>query len=215
MGGHNDESHNHNDVGNFIVYADGRPVLVDAGAQTYTAQTFSSRRYELWNNQSGFHNLPTINGVMQREGATYSAVDVAYEADDRAARLTLDLARAYPEAARVQRWQRAITLHRDESVEVSDEYRLEAFVEPFTLNYLTPLAPDAAEPGRVLLREVDGRGRVFALVYDSERFVPSVERIAVADTRMRGSWGETLHRVVLTSKRSVLSDAFSIRLEAR
>jgi len=40
-GGHNAESHNHNDVGNFIVYADGYPALIDVGVETYTAKTFS------------------------------------------------------------------------------------------------------------------------------------------------------------------------------
>ncbi|MHC4401856.1 MAG: hypothetical protein ACYTG0_19460, partial [Planctomycetota bacterium] len=30
-GGHNGQSHNHNDVGNFILYADGRPFLIDVG----------------------------------------------------------------------------------------------------------------------------------------------------------------------------------------
>src|SRR5581483_5025075 len=36
QGGHNDESHNHNDVGNFIVYYNGLPVLIDVGRGTYT-----------------------------------------------------------------------------------------------------------------------------------------------------------------------------------
>src|SRR2546430_9673482 len=35
-GGHNAQSHNHNDVGNFIVYGDGRPVLIDLGVETYS-----------------------------------------------------------------------------------------------------------------------------------------------------------------------------------
>lgn len=212
-GGHNDESHNHNDVGNFIVYAGGRPVLVDAGAQTYTAQTFSSRRYELWNNQSGYHNLPTINGVMQQEGAKYAAQDVTYEAGDRFARLTLDLARTYPDAARVERWQRTVTLHRGEDVEMGEDYRLLAFVQPFTLNFLTPLKPEATEPGRVRLPDPGG-ARSYVLVYDADRFTPSTETIAVRDTRMRGSWGETLYRLVLTSKKNVLSDKLAIRLQS-
>ena len=42
-GGHNAESHNHNDVGNFIVYSDGRPLLIDVGVGTYTSKTFSAR----------------------------------------------------------------------------------------------------------------------------------------------------------------------------
>ena len=72
-GGHNAQSHNHNDVGNVLVFADGQPVLVDAGAPTYTAQTFSSKRYDHWAFQSAFHNLPTINGVMQGVGRSFAA----------------------------------------------------------------------------------------------------------------------------------------------
>ena len=62
-GGNNDESHNHNDVGNFVTYIDGKPVLVDVGVETYTRKTFSPQRYEIWTMQSGYHSLPTINGV--------------------------------------------------------------------------------------------------------------------------------------------------------
>src|SRR5699024_10175363 len=60
-GGHNGESHNHNDVGSFILYYDGKPAIVDAGVGTYTAKTFSSQRYEIWTMQSLFHNLPVVN----------------------------------------------------------------------------------------------------------------------------------------------------------
>lgn len=34
-GGHNDESHNHNDVGTFIIALDARPLVIDAGVGTY------------------------------------------------------------------------------------------------------------------------------------------------------------------------------------
>ena len=37
-GGHNGESHNHNDVGSFVVFLDGNPVAVDIGNMTYTAK---------------------------------------------------------------------------------------------------------------------------------------------------------------------------------
>ena len=46
-GGHNAESHNHNDVGDFLLYANGEPILIDAGRGNYTARTFSPQRYEL------------------------------------------------------------------------------------------------------------------------------------------------------------------------
>jgi hypothetical protein len=213
-GGHNDESHNHNDVGNFIAYYDGAPVLIDAGAQTYTAATFSSRRYELWNNQSGFHNLPTINGVMQHDGRAFEARDVKYDAAAQMARLSLDLAGAYPETAHVQSWRRTITLHRGRDVEVDEDYRLSAFTAPFTENFLTSLGAEVAAPGRVRLSDpARPGGRTFVLVFDASRFNPTVETIPVTDTRMHGSWGDRLVRVVLTSRTTGLSDRFAVRLE--
>lgn len=42
-GGHNAESHNHNDVGAFLVSYNGEPLLVDAGVGEYTRQTFGPR----------------------------------------------------------------------------------------------------------------------------------------------------------------------------
>ena len=64
-GGHNDESHNHNDIGNYVVYYNGQPLLIDVGRGTYTAKTFSGQRYDIWYNRSDFHNVPTINGQTQ------------------------------------------------------------------------------------------------------------------------------------------------------
>ncbi|MCU0644425.1 MAG: heparinase II/III-family protein [bacterium] len=95
-GGHNGESHNHNDVGNFIVYLDGEPMIIDVGVEAYTKKTFSAQRYEIWTMQSAYHNLPTINGVMQKDGREFSARNVNYFADDNFAELKLDIAGAYP-----------------------------------------------------------------------------------------------------------------------
>jgi hypothetical protein len=58
--GNNADSHNHNDVGSFTVYKKGKPMIIDLGVGTYTAKTFSDKRYELWTMQSHFHNLPTF-----------------------------------------------------------------------------------------------------------------------------------------------------------
>src|SRR5690606_10513971 len=72
-GGHNQESHNHNDIGNYIVYYDGLPLLIDVGSGTYTKRTFSAERYDIWFNCSDYHNVPTISGVRQQAGARFKA----------------------------------------------------------------------------------------------------------------------------------------------
>ena len=76
-GGHNDESHNHNDVGTITVYADGEPLLVDPGMGIYTKNHFNENRYDIWNHQSSWHNLPEINGAMQSAGRNYTAKNVS------------------------------------------------------------------------------------------------------------------------------------------
>lgn len=211
-GGHNNESHNHNDVGNYVVYFNGRPILVDAGSQTYTRKTFSSHRYELWNNQSAYHNLPTINGVMQHNGSQFKARNVKYSANNRRAQLTLDIAKAYPEKAQVKTWRRNIILNRGKNVQVAEKYRLKKFIEPFTLNFLTPLKPIVEEGGKIKLQNEDQPNASVYLIYDARLFTPSVETIEITDKRMSKSWRNALQRIVLKSKEKALGGQFKITI---
>ena len=80
-GGHNGESHNPNDVGTFVLYADGQPMVVDMGNKLYTAKTFGPDRYTLDNTRSMNHNVPLIGGVEQTEGRLFCAREVS--ADER------------------------------------------------------------------------------------------------------------------------------------
>src|SRR5437868_14155296 len=70
-GGHNAQSHNHNDVGNFIVYGDGKPVLIDVGVETYSAKTFSPQRYEIWTMQSAYQTCrPSTASCREPDGSS-------------------------------------------------------------------------------------------------------------------------------------------------
>jgi hypothetical protein len=213
-GGHNAESHNHNDVGNFVVYADGRPVIIDAGVETYTAKTFSSRRYEIWTMQSAYHNLPTVNGVMQKEGGAFAARDVEYASDDRKAVLSLDIAGAYPPEARLKSWRRTITLRRGRSVEIRDGYSLEELREPLLITLMTRAKPEITGPGRIRLvppGESPGDSPVYIL-FDGKRFSAAVEPVALEDDRLRSSWGNVLYRILLTSNKPKKKDTFTVRI---
>ena len=64
-GGHNRESHNHNDVGTYIIALDGVPMVLDPGGEIYTARTFGPRRYESKLLNSYGHSVPRINGRLQ------------------------------------------------------------------------------------------------------------------------------------------------------
>jgi hypothetical protein len=215
-GGHNDESHNHNDLGNFLVYKSGKPVLIDVGAGVYNAKTFSSRRYEIWNMQSGYHNLPAFNGVDQKEGRQYAARETQYSATDRRARLTLELAGTYPEDARLTSFNREITLTRGREVVVKDSYRLEEWSSPLTSNLMTPLEPRLVSDGMIGLFErgsPETAQTVARLRYDRRFFEASFEPIDISgDSRMRSGWGDMIYRIVLTSTRESTRGTYTLRI---
>ncbi len=214
-GGHNAESHNHNDVGNFIVYADGYPVLIDVGVETYTAKTFSSRRYEIWTMQSAFHNLPTINGIMQKNGREFQARDISYKAGKKRAVFSLDISRAYPEEAKVKSWMRAVTLERGKRVAIHDRYQFDEVKGNLQMTLMSWRKPVLEEEGKIRLENPEGiKGlKPVFILYDQNRFRAEFETIHLEDARLRSSWGDELFRIILTARQRLLKDEFTIRIE--
>ena len=94
-GGHNAEHHNHNDVGSYVVVVSKRPVLLDVGAEVYTARTFSARRYESNVLNSFGHPVPRIGGQLQKTGRKAAGRVVRTDFSDRADTFVLDLRAAY------------------------------------------------------------------------------------------------------------------------
>lgn len=192
-GGHNAESHNHNDVGTFILYYNGKPALIDVGVDTYTATTFGKDRYSIWTMQSGYHNLPTINGMDQKDGLEYKAKNAFYIAEKDKVSYSLDISGAYPKEARVKQWQRSYTLLRGEKFEISDSYALLENVGDTQLNLMAALEPKIIKSGHIRLGQRKGG---LLLKYDPEILKPTVENIAIeADSKLYSTWGEQLYRI--------------------
>ena len=120
-GGHNAESHNHNDVGSFIAFSDNKPILIDLGVGEYTRKTFSSQRYEILSMRSEYHNLPTFNGVFQKNGRAYEAKDYKY--DEKSGALKMELSAAYPQDAKLASYTRRAALE-DGKISVRDSFTL-------------------------------------------------------------------------------------------
>ncbi len=212
-GSHNDQSHNHNDVGNAIVFVDGAPVLVDAGRPVYTAQTFSARRYEIWAMQSAFHNLPTVNGRMQQAGRAFEARDVVYGATDAAAELSMDIARAYPADAGIASWRRTVRLTRGRDVVIRDAFALARPSADVTLSWMTPCEVSEEVPGALRLDcgRIGGRpGLVVSARYDARLQQARVERIALDDASLSSSWGTHLNRIVLSPRGALQKGAWTL-----
>jgi hypothetical protein len=191
LGGHNAESHNHNDVGNFIVFFDGQPVLIDVGVETYTAKTFSAQRYDIWTMQSAYHNLPTINGMMQAAGRQYAARDVSFHSDDSAAEFSADIAAAYPKEAGIDKWIRAIRLERgSDRILVNDRYTLRAGDGKVTMSLMTPRQA-RTDRGRI---DLDG---VNVTIDGPATPRVEVQEVDTTDARLRPIWGPRIFRVLV------------------
>jgi hypothetical protein len=199
QGGHNAESHNHNDVGNFMVYANGLPAIIDVGVETYSAKTFSSKRYEIWTMQSAYHNCPTIDGVMQSAGRQFAASEVSCRADDASAEFRVNIAGAYPREANLEAWHRTLRLDRARNqIELTDDYALKQPAKVITLTLMTGCAVTQEAPGRLSLAVASGNA--LKVLYDAKTFTPAIEEIRLDDARLRGTWGERLFRILLRAE---------------
>lgn len=190
-GGHNGENHNHNDVGTFLLMADGEMQAVDAGNMVYTAKTFSDQRYELWNCRSLYHSVPVIDGQEQGAGAQFAAREAAATPDG----MTLDMAGAYPPEANVRRCVRRFALV-EKAFTVRDEIDGDGAVSVtwvFMLRHEPLLTP--GESGCSL------RGQGLRLRWEgSAPLTAAVEALTVDDARMAKSYPGRLWRLTLTAK---------------
>lgn len=213
QGGHNAESHNHNDVGNFILYYDGKPAIIDVGFGTYTRQTFSAERYKIWFMQSQWHNCPTINGVQQKQGKTFRAKDIDYTKLKDGARLTMDIAEAYPADAAVKSWARSFVFNnRQGSLLLKENYTLQSWKEPFALHFMTQLQVQQTKPGEIILKEKDAKG--IRVLFDPALFTVLVEDKLTEDPRLTSIWGEKLFRISLRAKKQTLKAEHTIEFKA-
>ena len=181
-GGHNGESHNHNDIGNLIVYTDGEPEIIDVGNCVYTAKTFGAERYELMNTRSSNHNVPLIGGMEQVCGRQHAAKDV--RADENGVRM--DIAGAYPE--HVISLIRELNVDKD-GLTVSDEVTLDR-AESVTFTLMLRHKP-TIQNGHAVFGKL-------SMTFDPAMAV-SLEEIPVTDARMAKNFPGSVWRMGITS----------------
>ena len=191
-GGHNRESHNHNDVGHFVVYDNGEPLIIDVGVGTYCADTFNENRYKIWTMRSCYHNLPSFGDVEQKNGFAYRAEDVRYDEENH--RLTMELKSAYPEESGLLHFIRTGEL-TEGAVRITDEIELNE-QKKITFHFMVADRPILTERGAIRLS--DRRN----LYFDGDALEASVEEIKIEDPQIQKSWSRTsLYRILLIAEK--------------
>ena len=189
-GGYNNEAHNHNDVGSFVLYHNEMPVFVDSGAETYCAKTFSEERYEIWTMQSDYHNLPKINGISQLNGEEYKADSF----DLKDGEFICQIQGAYPPEASVKLWERRLS-GNGASVFLTEQFEFSKEVG-YEINFLTPIKPDGRNEG-LFLGELE-------VLYDKDMLTWDCEEIVLTDKKLSDVWG-TLYRISFKSVRNTIA----------
>lgn len=204
-GGNNDESHNHNDVGSYIVYGKGEPCAIDAGVGTYSKKTFSSERYTIWSMQSGYHNTAIVNGCDQLDGEEYAAHSASFEEDGNIVRFSLNMEKAYAPGAKLTSYRRAFTLNREHNtLTLTDRVSMEECREAVKLPVMCYQPPVIGE-GEAVLNGV-------TLLFDPAQFAASYEEISLDDPENPITcWGKnTLYRLLLTRTDKKTEDEWTI-----
>jgi hypothetical protein len=207
-GGNNSESHNHNDVGDFIIYAKGDPVIIDVGSGTYTSKTFSKDRYSLWFNASAYHNLPTINTQQQAEGPGYAAHDILYKKEKGQAVFSMNIEKAYPAVANINGWKRKITAG-PQIIKIDDEFRASVPIHSLTQSFMTVCDVDISKPGKIIF--TTAHGSTVLLEYDKS-WLATKEVLPFTTEEEQGlkyTWrNQPITRILLTLQKPSQSGSF-------
>ena len=196
-GGHNNEAHNHLDVGTPIFFSDMMPVIIDPGLNhdTYAA-LHEGNKYKVWSARSEWHSLPVINGCQQVHGREHCAE--GFSADGTCA--SFDISKAYPASSLCRRWVRSYSLSA-KGLEIVDDYQLEARTASDTLNFIVWQEPSVS--GREIVipcRSLDGtRSGKMHLQYPSEMKVELTPMDVSANKDLKKVWKDRIWRISLIS----------------
>lgn len=183
-GGHNNETpHNHNDVGNYVVYYKNTPVIVDMGVGNYYKNHWNEHRYEQMTNRSKYHNLPVINGFEEVQGEEHCAENVYFDAEKLT--FSLDIEKAYPKEAGLEKFKRTVTISNNE-VKIYDLLDMQRCSDVY-FNIITPQLPKF-DGDHIQLGETE-------LFYNEKNFSVKTENIEL-DDRLAGVWQNGLFRII-------------------
>lgn len=198
MAGNNGVSHNHNDIGSFIVHRGDTCWLTDPGGPIYSANTFNKHRYEsIFCNSLG-HSVPVINAVQQGTGSEYHGEITADNLNgDGEKHVTIDMTRAYPKGT-VQSLRRTFTLDAPaNTLRLCDTYAFSRTPKSILEVFMTYEQAKVAPGGRSVQVGPKSKGVCLSASKDTPgRF--SIEQLVKESREAHGN--QLLTRITFTPK---------------
>ena len=197
-GGHNDEPHNHNDLGQFIIHLGGESLLADPGAGRYTRQYFGEERYDFFHTGSQGHSVPVINGQRQQAGANHDATPMSYEDRPDGLSFAVDLGRAYDNAD-LEKFVRSFdwsvdSLRHTAFLRLTDTFRFSATIGHVEECFISLVQPEIAET------DVTWKGKAgrVTMQFSHQTFTTSLE---AHETQMHNGENATFYRLCLRTQK--------------
>ena len=172
-GGHNHESHNHNDVGQFVIAKNGRFIVLDLGSATYDKKTFSKQRYENYPQSGLSHNPLVFNGIPQEAGNGHASL-FEVDGDENAFTCRLEISGCYPIDLGLLSYYRTLT-YDGHILKVHDEWK----------------ASNPLKPSMTLLHKMPEPSFNCLLPKTTEPF-------PINDAWLQSHWGDMLYQTIIT-----------------
>ena len=169
-GGSNNEPHNHNDLGSFVLAVDGDIILTDLGAGPYTAGYFGKERYTYDNTRSYYHSVPLINGFEQsktNENCNFGLEDC----DKDNINLIIDITNAYSKA-RIESYKRKVKYSYENRELIINDTVNSLYKLTVNEGLISYIKPSVIEEGLILWNIKDNEIR---LKFDSNNLELKIE----------------------------------------
>jgi len=188
-GGHNDEPHNHNDLGHFILQGNNEVFLKDLGAGLYTKDYFNDKRYTYLCNGSQGHSVPIINNQFQKKGPERFASICNASFEEEVDTFELDIENAYEEES-LQKLSRKFTWVKQNQPKLILEEKYTFTEQPVSIieRFIIPSLSITKDDKGVIL---EGKHRL-RILYDKAKLWLVVRILA-----FENHFGETENNIAL------------------
>ncbi len=126
---HNAVSHNHNDVGVFVLHVDGETLICDPERGLYDQYVFWGKDKVVFSNSYG-HSVPVIANRLQSEGREYEGEIVAYDVGGEAKEVAMRIEGAYKGVWGLDKALRSLTLTPEGELVLEDQICLSRVALP-------------------------------------------------------------------------------------
>lgn len=166
-GGHNEESHNHNDIGTFILHVDGENLITDLGAGEYTKDYFGDGRYNILCNSSRGHSVPIIGNRYQEFGKQYRATQMQVHTSDSEDEITMECSKAY-HLENLKSFVRKVTFDKagHDILKLQDSYKFEKKSETIVERFVSLYPIELIGEDCVIIQGEKNKG---IIRYDSKK----------------------------------------------